>query len=127
MDRQALDARNTDAGASSDTVPSMTSYYSSRKKQKTEASDLIQKGISTNVKAVGTALSRMNQQSAMSDINNLINTKRELKNEWRKERKQTNYDSDVDGEYYANALQELESLIVAQQQFLEDLKNDNSD
>eukprot|EP00557_Chaetoceros_sp_GSL56_P001198 CAMPEP_0176490482 /NCGR_PEP_ID=MMETSP0200_2-20121128/7893_1 /TAXON_ID=947934 /ORGANISM="Chaetoceros sp., Strain GSL56" /LENGTH=267 /DNA_ID=CAMNT_0017887789 /DNA_START=64 /DNA_END=868 /DNA_ORIENTATION=+ len=75
MDRQALDARNTDAGASSDTVPSMTSYYSSRKKQKTEASDLIQKGISTNVKAVGTALSRMNQQSAMmSDINNLIHT-----------------------------------------------------
>jgi hypothetical protein len=88
---------------------------------------LIQKGISTNVKAVGTALSRMNQQSAMSDINNLIHTKRELKNEWRKERKQANYDSDVDGEYYTNALQELESLILAQQQFLEDLKNDNSD
>mmetsp|Transcript_3449 Transcript_3449/g.6518 ORF Transcript_3449/g.6518 Transcript_3449/m.6518 type:complete len:90 (-) Transcript_3449:94-363(-) len=89
----------------------MTSYYSSRKKQKTEASNVIQQGI----------------QSAMSDINNLINTKRELKNEWRKESKQIKYDSDVVGEYNANALQELDSLIVAQLQFLEDLENDNND
>ena len=37
-------------------------------------------------------------------------------------------ESDVDGEFYTSALQELESLIVAQQQFLlEDLKNDNSE
>jgi hypothetical protein len=50
----------------------------------------------------------------MSDINNLIHTKRELKNEWRKEKKRTDYDSDVDGEYYADALEELESLIAAQ-------------
>jgi hypothetical protein len=69
----------------------------------------------------------MNQQSTMSDINSLIHSKRELKNEWRKERKQADYDSDVDGEYYTNALQELENLIAAHQQFLDDLKNDNSD
>jgi hypothetical protein len=96
-----------DHAVSSDSMPSMTSYYPSRKKQKNEANDLIQKGISTNVKVVGTALSRMNQQSAMSDINNLVHNKREFMNEWRKERKLPNYDSDVDDEYYTSALQEL--------------------
>jgi hypothetical protein len=74
MDRQALDARNTDAGV-------------------TDFHNFIVQSFNDTEWVPSTC--------AHGSLN-----------EWRKERKQTNYDSDVDGEYYTNALQELESLIL---------------
>lgn len=114
--------------ANSDEVPASTSYSdssvstigngggSARKKQKIDLSS-IHAGIKENVATVGLALCKMNDQCLMEQIDNLTHKKRDLKNEWRKEKKLPGYDSD-DGEFFKDAIDEIEQLIAAKQGLL---------
>jgi len=131
--------------ATSDSRPSLTSYGESfgssvdgnngnnarkrSKKNKCGDNDLLaalDKEMKDNVSTVGFALCKMNEQSVMEQIDDLTHKKRQLKNDWRKEKKGTQYDSDEDGEFYKNAIDEIEELITAKQEYLESLLKEHS-
>jgi len=128
--------------ATSDGQPSRTSYgaYSdsstsavniSRKRPKVidsfeQGIASLQKGLKDNVSTVGFALCKMNEQCIMEQIDDLTHRKRELKNEWRKEKKQVTYDSDDDGEFFKSSIQEINQLIAAKQGYLDELKKEHN-
>lgn len=125
--------------ATSDGQPSRTSYSnsssasnSSNPRKKPKVIDIeqsiasLQEGLKDNVSTVGFALCKMNEQCIMEQIDDLTHRKRELKNEWRKEKKHTTYDSDDDGEFFKSSIQEIDQLITAKQGYLDELKEEHN-
>ena len=56
------------------------------------------------------------------EINSLKKEKHKLKNEWRLERKTANYDSDNDGKFYEDAINDIDESIRASQTYLDELR-----
>jgi len=125
--------------ATSDSQPSKTSYQRSRSntptsnssKKKAKVGDLdsvmssLQGGLNNNISTVGFALCKMNEQCVMEQIDVLTHRKRDLKNEWRKEKKLPSYDSDEDGEFYSSSIKDIEQLIDAKIAYLGELKEEH--
>ena len=126
--------------ATSDSQPSRTSYgdspstignsCSSRKRPKVIDIDQnvvsLQQGLQQNVSTVGFALCKMNEQCIMEQIDDLTHKKRELRNEWRKEKKHNSYNSDDDGEYFKNSIEEINQLITSKQGYLDEIKEEHN-
>lgn len=78
--------------------------------------------MSENVSKVGVAIEKMNEQSVMVEIHSLKKKKQNLINEWRKERKTADYDSEEDSKFYKSPIKEIEESIKASQKYLESLR-----
>jgi hypothetical protein len=106
--------------------PSMDSYDVSRGHSAKRAKhDDISSKMANNVSRVGNAIDKMNEQSIMIEINSLKKEKNKLKNEWRKERKTIDYESDEDGTFYKEAIADIDESIKASKNYLDTLRNKN--
>ena len=81
----------------------------------------IEKGISSlqeglledNYSIVGYALYKVNEWRVMEQIDNWTYSKRELENEWKKEKKQASFDTDEDRELYKSSMQQKVDQLIA--------------
>ena len=128
--------RGPNSASTSQSRPSVTSYQSpsndsydvsrgnqSAKKAKYKNdNDIISIQMSHNVNKVGASIDKMNEQHIIAEINSLRKEKLQLKNQWRLERKTSDYDSEEDGTFYADAVKDIEESIRTSQKYLDDLK-----
>jgi hypothetical protein len=128
--------RGPNSASSSNSRPTATSYLSpsndnydvsrgdrSAKKAKYKNdNDVISIKMVDNVQKVGASLDKMNEQNIIVEINSLKKEKHKLKNEWRLERKNVNYDSDEDRMFYEEAINDIDESIRASQMYLDELR-----
>ena len=125
--------------ATSDSRPCLTSYQSpsndsydilsrgsssKRVKRNKHENDTVSSRMVDNVSRVGLSISQMNEQQSLREINGLKHEKLKLMNEWRKEKKTIDYDSENDGDFYKNAIADIDKSIEASQKYLDKITKD---
>jgi hypothetical protein len=122
----------------SDSRPCLTSYQSpsndsydilsrdtsSKRVKHTSSNDTVSSKMVDNVSRVGLSINLMNEQQTLREINGLKHEKHKLMNEWRKEKKTIDYNSEDDGSFYKEAIADIDKSIEASQKYLDKITKD---